>query len=107
MSEDPQIDELLAAWEEAQGSGQILAACRNSVSVSELLEPLRRRIQKLQAIAPVLGRIEADGTICVVWSSPEPIAPRPFPATRSPGEWESFLEQLYQGWGNRWANLPA
>ena len=54
MSDDPRIDELLAAWEEAHGSGQILTAEQLCADCPELLEPLHRRIQMLRAIAPVL-----------------------------------------------------
>jgi urea transport system substrate-binding protein len=53
-----------------------------------------------------IARIEPDGSLRVVWSSPEPVAPVPFPPTRSVQAWQSFLEQLFVGWGHRWANPP-
>lgn len=49
-----------------------------------------------------IGRIEERHTFDIVYTSPKPLRPVPFPATRSRAEWEDFLKQLYIGWGNRW-----
>ena len=38
----------------------------------------------------------------VVYTTPRPLRPEPFPATRSRAQWESYLNDLYQGWGGRW-----
>lgn len=50
-----------------------------------------------------IGRIRSDGQFDVVWSSPQPVRPEPFPAGRTPEEWGRFLDGLYRGWGGRWA----
>jgi urea transport system substrate-binding protein len=54
-----------------------------------------------------LGRIVADGQFKVVWSNDRLIAPEPFPPSRTPLEWEKFLDDLKRGWGGRWEKPPA
>jgi urea transport system substrate-binding protein len=49
-----------------------------------------------------IGRVAAGGQFKVVWQSPEPLQPRPFPQSRSRAQWEEFLADLYRGWGDRW-----
>ncbi|MCE9564710.1 MAG: transporter substrate-binding protein [Planctomycetes bacterium] len=49
-----------------------------------------------------IGKVRADGQVDIVASSPDNIAPTPFPNTRTRGEWERFLEGLYIEWGSRW-----
>jgi urea transport system substrate-binding protein len=51
-----------------------------------------------------IGQIQEEGQFSIVWSSEDPIRPLPYPASRSQSEWEAFLEDLYTGWGNQWAN---
>jgi urea transport system substrate-binding protein len=51
-----------------------------------------------------IGRIREDGQFQIVWSSKYAARPIPFPAYRSRAEWETFLNQLYNGWGQRWSN---
>lgn len=51
-----------------------------------------------------VGRIQANGQFEIVWSSNEPIRPVPYPVYRSQAEWEEFLNNLYMGWGENWAN---
>src|SRR5262249_43943501 len=51
-----------------------------------------------------LGMIQPDKNIGVVWSSPAPLQPEPFPATRTRAEWEAFLQEQYLNWGKQWAN---
>ncbi|MFM8292702.1 MAG: urea ABC transporter substrate-binding protein [Planctomycetia bacterium] len=53
-----------------------------------------------------IGRIRADGQFDVVWSSRTAVRPVPFPISRSRSEWETFVMDLYRGWGGRWSN-PA
>jgi urea transport system substrate-binding protein len=36
----------------------------------------------------------------------KPVRPQPFPNTRTRKEWETFLSELYHGWGDQWA-APA
>jgi len=52
---------------------------------------------------PRIGRIQPDGQFQIVWSAPQPVAPMPYPNTRTAAEWNRFLHDLYAGWGNRWA----
>ncbi len=51
-----------------------------------------------------IGKIRPDGQFDIVWSSGQPIAPAPFPVSRSRPEWQIFLEQLYVMWGEQWTN---
>lgn len=49
-----------------------------------------------------IGRLQANNQFEIVWSSPAPIPAIVFPPSRTPEQWESFLDDLYKGWGNRW-----
>lgn len=51
-----------------------------------------------------IGRITAGGQFEIQWTSAHPIRPMPYPLSRFPAEWETFLGELYQGWGQKWAN---
>jgi urea transport system substrate-binding protein len=51
-----------------------------------------------------IGRVTAAGRFEVVYSSESPIAPIPYPDTRSKGDWDAFLLDLHLRWGGRWAN---
>jgi len=51
-----------------------------------------------------IGQIRADGQFQVVWDSGDPIRPEPFPAYRSRAQWRLFLDTLYRGWDEHWAN---
>jgi len=51
-----------------------------------------------------MGRTRADGQFDLVWSLPKPIRPEPYPLTRSVGDWNKYLEELYRGWGGSWTN---
>lgn len=53
-----------------------------------------------------LGRLGADGQFEVVFSSPRPERPEPFPKSRSPEQWQAMLDGLHEEWGGRWA-APA
>lgn len=52
---------------------------------------------------PRVGMIKADGQFDIVWSAPNPVAPQPYPPTRSAAEWKAFLYDLSTGWGGRWS----
>ena len=52
---------------------------------------------------PRIGQITADGSFKIVWTAPEPLRPEPYPNTRSAEEWRTFLNDLFVGWGYRWA----
>ncbi len=51
-----------------------------------------------------IGKINAEGQFDIVWSSEKPVRPVPYPIYRSRSEWDKFLNDLYTGWGNQWAN---
>ena len=51
-----------------------------------------------------IGRITAASRFEVVFSSESPIAPIPYPNTRSKGDWDAFLLDLQLRWGGQWAN---
>jgi urea transport system substrate-binding protein len=53
-----------------------------------------------------VGRIRADGQFDIVWDSHRPVRPQPFPLSRTPAEWELFLDNLRAGWNGHWA-APA
>ncbi len=53
-----------------------------------------------------IGRITGESHFEVIYDSGIPIAPVPYPSTRSRGEWDSFLLDLHLRWGGRWAK-PA
>jgi urea transport system substrate-binding protein len=38
----------------------------------------------------------------IVYSSPGPQRPEPFPPWRTKAEWKTFLHELYKKWGNHW-----
>ena len=52
-----------------------------------------------------IGQIAATKPLAsfrIVWNSPEPLRPQPYPNWRSPDEWHTFLDGLYEKWGQRW-----
>jgi urea transport system substrate-binding protein len=51
-----------------------------------------------------LGRITPESRFEVVYSSESPIAPIPYPNSRSKGDWDAFLMDLHLRWGGQWAN---
>jgi urea transport system substrate-binding protein len=51
-----------------------------------------------------IGRITETGRFEVVYTSESPLRPAPYPGTRSPAMWESFLSDLHLRWGGKWAN---
>ncbi|MBX9787920.1 MAG: transporter substrate-binding protein [Pirellulales bacterium] len=54
-----------------------------------------------------IGRLQANGEFEIIWSSVSPVAPQPFPDSRSRADWEALLDSLYQGWGGHWAPVDA
>jgi urea transport system substrate-binding protein len=51
-----------------------------------------------------IGKIRSDGQFHIVWSSEYAVRPIPFPALRTRAQWNTFLMNLYAGWGQRWDN---
>ena len=52
---------------------------------------------------PRIGRIQADGQFEIVWTADAPIAPRPYPKSRTSAQWHALLSDLYNGWGEQWS----
>ncbi len=50
-----------------------------------------------------IGRVRPDGQFDVVASSGSTVAPIIFPKSRTPAEWEAFLQSLYKKWNNSWS----
>ena len=55
----------------------------------------------------MIGRIDEDLQFDIIWCSPKPIVPEPFPASRTPDEWRKFQDDLYRSWGGSCARRPA
>jgi urea transport system substrate-binding protein len=55
---------------------------------------------------PRIGKITSSGQFEVVWTAAKPEGPQPYPPSRTAEQWKAFLNDLYTGWGNRWA-APA
>ncbi|MDH3696132.1 MAG: urea ABC transporter substrate-binding protein [Nitrosopumilus sp.] len=51
-----------------------------------------------------VGQILEDGQFKIVYSSEEPIHPIPYPKYKSEQDWNKFLDELYNRWGQSWAN---
>ncbi len=51
-----------------------------------------------------IGKISANSQFDIVWDSGKPVQPMPFPHTRTKAQWGKFLTDLYEGWGQTWAN---
>lgn len=51
-----------------------------------------------------IGQVKEDGQFAIVWTSKRPIRPDPYPGYRTQPEWQEFLDGLYTGWGESWAN---
>jgi urea transport system substrate-binding protein len=54
-----------------------------------------------------IGRINGQGQFDVVWDSIYPLRPKPYPPTRSPHEWQQFLQELYKSWYGAWSQQDA
>ncbi len=51
-----------------------------------------------------IGKIRSNGQFEIVWDSNKPVQPLPYPRTRSKSEWNMFLQDLYDSWGQTWEN---
>ena len=51
-----------------------------------------------------MGRLTANGRFKIIYASPDPVPPEPYPPSRTRKEWDDFLKDLWHGWGGRWAN---
>lgn len=63
------------------------------------IDPENQYAVRMARIGEVDKHLEFD----VVWTSPKPIVPEPFPPTRTRAAWEEFIQSLRQRWGGQWA----
>jgi urea transport system substrate-binding protein len=49
-----------------------------------------------------IAKITAAKELESVWFSKIPIAPKPYPKSRTPDQWHTLLEQLKNSWGGQW-----
>ncbi|MEM7402886.1 MAG: urea ABC transporter substrate-binding protein [Myxococcota bacterium] len=54
-----------------------------------------------------IGKIRQDGQFDVVWSSNSPVWPKPYPSSRTPKQWQAFLQNLHKQWHGRWHGPTA
>jgi len=52
-----------------------------------------------------IGQIQKDGQFKIIWSTPKPVRPLPYPTYRTKEEWDKFLNALYIQWNKNWANM--
>lgn len=50
-----------------------------------------------------IGTITEEAQIEIIWSSPKPVVPVPFPKTRTRAQWENFLKSLQSRWNGNWS----
>jgi urea transport system substrate-binding protein len=50
-----------------------------------------------------IGQFGSDGDIDIVWSSPNPVRPLPYPPYRIRDSWHTFVRSLSEMWGGGWA----
>ena len=55
---------------------------------------------------PRIGQISDAGQFIIVWSADNPVAPEPYPPSRTAEDWRVFLHDLQRGWGGQWS-APA
>ncbi len=51
-----------------------------------------------------VGEILPNGQFLIVSSTEEPIIPITYPKYKSPEDWDSFIDILYNDWGESWSN---
>lgn len=85
-----------------------LGAKRFHVVASDYVFP-RAAAAIIRDAAPGLGIeiVGEDGRFAVVRPADAPVAPEPYPATRSAEVWKAFLRDLHRGWGGRWSANSA
>ncbi len=64
------------------------------------IDPATRHVVQTARV----GRIDEAGRLVEVYLSPQPVAPEPFPPSRSRADWTTFLEGLHTRWGGQWSN---
>lgn len=76
--------------------GLSMAAPQGPVSI----EPRNQHLWK----SVYIGQFADDYDIDILWSSPKPVRPLPFPPYRPRQSWAEFLQKLYESWGESWTN---
>ena len=64
------------------------------------IDPENQHLSKVVRI----GKILENGQFEIVSSSEEPIQPIPYPTYKTKEQWNTFLEDLYHQWDEKWAN---
>jgi urea transport system substrate-binding protein len=64
------------------------------------IDPQNQHLTKVVRI----GQILPDGQFKIVSSSENQIKPNPFPDYKTEEQWNEFLDNLYKGWNENWAN---
>lgn len=52
---------------------------------------------------PRIGRMNAKGQFDLVWEADAPVRPSPYPIFKSHEEWDAYQQDLFVGWGGKWA----
>jgi urea transport system substrate-binding protein len=51
-----------------------------------------------------VAQVGQDREITILWSSPSPVKPIAYPATRSRAQWDSLIEGFHARWGGYWSS---
>jgi urea transport system substrate-binding protein len=52
-----------------------------------------------------IGKVLPNGSFDIIQSSDKPLPPQPYPPSKTPADWQKFLDDLQRGWKGGWA-LP-
>ena len=95
-----QAVEQAGSWQPAEVRGAIgdqsYLAPEGIVSVDPITQHTWKTVR--------IGHLNEEGRFNTVWTSKEPICPRPFPGYRSQNAWNDYLTELYEQWGKNWSN---
>ena len=64
------------------------------------------RVTQCDAKFSRVARVGKDRQIAIEWTSRGPIPPVAYPATRTPAEWDQFLQKWHLEWGGKWQAPP-
>jgi urea transport system substrate-binding protein len=79
--------------------GLSFAAPQGAVSIDPRSQHLWKSVR--------IGQFQTNGEIDIVWSSPKPVRPLPYPPYRTRDAWHSFVNELWGMWGGAWARPTA
>jgi urea transport system substrate-binding protein len=80
------------------------AVGRQSYDAPEGLVRIDPETQHTSKVFRVGQITSSESRFQVIYAPETPIAPIPYPSTRSRGEWDDFLMDLYLRWGGQWEN---